>query len=215
VDAFLGPEAYSYVFEGQAGYLDHALANASLAPQVVGTTIWHINADEPRVLDYNQEYNPPYVYAPDAYRASDHDPVVVSLFPAAALTLSKQVAPAVVWPGDVVTYTLSLQNDGFGLAEGVALTDVLPEAVAFDQWLVQNGASVVDHTLTWSGTLTASQNLTVAFTVLVTDDPTYYGQTITNTATFTSTNGGGGSAQAAFDLESLFTIYLPLVQKNN
>jgi hypothetical protein len=73
----------------------------------------------------------------------------------------------------------------------------------------------VDHTLTWTGTLTVSQNLTVSFTALVTDDRIYYGQTITNTAAFTSTNGGGGSAQAAFDLESWFTTYLPLVQKDN
>jgi predicted extracellular nuclease len=80
VDTFLGPDAYSYVFVGQAGYLDHALASVSLAPQVVGTTIWHINADEPCVLDYNQEYNPPYVYAPDPFRASDHDPVMITFW---------------------------------------------------------------------------------------------------------------------------------------
>ena len=70
-------------------------------------------------------------------------------------------------------------------------------------WLLQNGATVVDRTLTWSGTLSASQGVTVAFTAIVTDDHAYYGQTITNSAFFTSTNGGGGSAQAVFDLESL------------
>ena len=29
------------------------------------------------ILDYNQEYNPPNLYGPDSYRASDHDPVIV------------------------------------------------------------------------------------------------------------------------------------------
>ncbi|HSR34261.1 MAG TPA: ExeM/NucH family extracellular endonuclease, partial [Anaerolineae bacterium] len=81
VSTFVGAGAYSYVFEGQSGYLDHALGNATLRPQVAETTIWHINADEPRVLDYNEEYNPAYLYSSDAYRSSDHDPVLVRLRP--------------------------------------------------------------------------------------------------------------------------------------
>ncbi|MFZ1767872.1 MAG: ExeM/NucH family extracellular endonuclease, partial [Caldilinea sp.] len=35
-----GDGAYSYVFDGQSGYLDHALANASLTPAVLGTYEW-------------------------------------------------------------------------------------------------------------------------------------------------------------------------------
>jgi len=83
VESLVGPSAYSYVFKGQAGYLDHALANASLAPQVSGINEWHINADEPRVLDYNEEFKTANqqleFYSSDVYRASDHDPVVVEL----------------------------------------------------------------------------------------------------------------------------------------
>jgi predicted extracellular nuclease len=79
VDAFVGPHAYSYVFDGASGYLDHALASASLRAKVVGVTEWHINADEPVMLDYNQEFNPPFVYSPGPFRASDHDPVLVGL----------------------------------------------------------------------------------------------------------------------------------------
>jgi predicted extracellular nuclease len=78
IQAELGADAYSYVFYGQAGYLDHALANASLTDQVTGVTEWHINADEPSALNYNN-YNQPALYSPDPYRASDHDPVVVGL----------------------------------------------------------------------------------------------------------------------------------------
>jgi predicted extracellular nuclease len=72
-------ERYSYVFDGQSGYLDHALATGSLSGQVRGATVWHINADEPRVLDYNTEFNPAYLYNPDKFRSSDHDPIVVGL----------------------------------------------------------------------------------------------------------------------------------------
>lgn len=80
---FGGDEAYSYVFDGQAGYLDHGLASNALAPQVLYAADWHINADEPISLDYNTEYKTAAqinnFYSPDAYRSSDHDPLVVSL----------------------------------------------------------------------------------------------------------------------------------------
>jgi predicted extracellular nuclease len=61
VETFVGPNAYSYVFDGQSGYLDHALASAGLSAQVVGVVEWHITADEPVVLDYNQEFNPAHL----------------------------------------------------------------------------------------------------------------------------------------------------------
>ncbi|MEO5875354.1 MAG: ExeM/NucH family extracellular endonuclease, partial [Streptosporangiaceae bacterium] len=68
---------YSYVFDGMSGELDHVMAGAAL--KVTGLSIWHINADESPALDYNQEFNPPYLYQPDEFRSSDHDPVVVGL----------------------------------------------------------------------------------------------------------------------------------------
>jgi hypothetical protein len=72
---------YSFVFDAQAGALDHAIASASLVSQVVDTIEWHINADEPALLDYNLENGrDPALFDPDSpYRASDHDPVVVGL----------------------------------------------------------------------------------------------------------------------------------------
>lgn len=76
---FVGDTAYSFTFDGAAGYLDHALANPSLTSQVVGATEWHINTDEPAVLDYNVEFNPAGYYNADAFRASDHDPLVIGL----------------------------------------------------------------------------------------------------------------------------------------
>ena len=50
-----------------------------------GATIWQISADEPRILDYKGEYNPPYLYSPDAYPSSDHDPVLVHIKQASRL----------------------------------------------------------------------------------------------------------------------------------
>lgn len=78
IEAFVGPFGYSYNFQAQSGYLDHALAIANLARQVTGAGHWHINADEPVALDYNN-YNQPVLYSPDPYHSSDHDPVLVGL----------------------------------------------------------------------------------------------------------------------------------------
>ncbi|MBV9791170.1 MAG: ExeM/NucH family extracellular endonuclease, partial [Chloroflexi bacterium] len=72
-------ERYSYVFDGAAGYLDHGLSTQSASSQVSGVTYWHINADEPSVIDYNTEFKPQDLYAPNPYRSSDHDPVIIGL----------------------------------------------------------------------------------------------------------------------------------------
>ncbi|MFB4270567.1 ExeM/NucH family extracellular endonuclease [Nonomuraea sp. GTA35] len=72
-------ERYSYVFEGLSGELDHVLADKGARKLVTGATIWHVNSDEGRFMDYNTEYNPPYLYAPDPFRSSDHDPLLVGL----------------------------------------------------------------------------------------------------------------------------------------
>ena len=82
VHQFQGELAYSYLFDGQLGYLDTALASPTLASQVTGATIWHINADEPDLLDYDTSFKSDAqdaLFEPNAYRSSDHDPVIVGL----------------------------------------------------------------------------------------------------------------------------------------
>ena len=88
-------DRYSYVFDGQAGYLDHALTTASLDAQLTDVRHWHINSDEPSVIDYNTEFKPQDLYTATPYRASDHDPVLIGLnlgapVPAPILRSSKQ-----------------------------------------------------------------------------------------------------------------------------
>jgi predicted extracellular nuclease len=65
------PRPYSFVFDGQAGRLDHALLDANLRGQLRGAEEWHINADE---ADWFDERNPD---SPGPWRASDHDPVLL------------------------------------------------------------------------------------------------------------------------------------------
>ena len=74
---------YSYIFGGELGQLDHALANPAMMSAILDAEFWALNADEPRILDYNVEFQDAAqqakFYAPDAFRSSDHDPVVVEI----------------------------------------------------------------------------------------------------------------------------------------
>jgi hypothetical protein len=74
-DAFAGHDApYSYVFDGQAGRLDHALLSPALAARLAGAAEWHSNADEPAAHGYRER---PQERGP--WRSSDHDPLVIGL----------------------------------------------------------------------------------------------------------------------------------------
>ena len=118
----LGLSAYSYAFDGQWGYLDHALGTSTLASQVAGIVEWHINADEPVVLDYNTEYKTPgqlaSLYSADEFRSSDHDPVIIGLYlrNPLAVTLASFSAQAQADRVLVAWETVSeLENAGFNL----------------------------------------------------------------------------------------------------
>lgn len=115
VEKFQGEDAYSYVFDGQWGYLDQAMGSASLVSQVTGVADYHINSDEPSVLDYNTNFKSPAqvasLYAPDQYRVSDHDPVIVGLSPRGPLGATAAFADASVRCGrDNASLTVSVAN---------------------------------------------------------------------------------------------------------
>lgn len=78
---FGGPHAYSHVFDGEWGYLDHALASPALAGRVTGAAYWHINADESEVPDGRvgiAQRGLAHAVA-EPFRSSDHDPLLVGL----------------------------------------------------------------------------------------------------------------------------------------
>jgi hypothetical protein len=139
VSSFLGPEAYSYAFDGQWGYLDQALGSASIVPQVAGVGDYHINSDEPSVLDYNTDFKTANLiaslYAPDQFRVSDHDPVVVGLNPNAAPTANAggpysvdEGSTVIVSAtgndpnGDTLSYAWDLDDNGSFETPGQAVT---------------------------------------------------------------------------------------------
>ncbi|TDV55098.1 ExeM/NucH family extracellular endonuclease [Actinophytocola oryzae] len=66
----------SYVFGGESGSLDHAVATPSLAAKVTGVDVWQINSHESFAFEYDGH---PAFYAPNPYRASDHNPKVIGV----------------------------------------------------------------------------------------------------------------------------------------
>jgi len=76
----LAPGQWSYSFDGLSGSLDHVLLNGAALARATGADIWEINAEESIALEYSRyDYHGTLFYAPDPYRSSDHDPVVVGL----------------------------------------------------------------------------------------------------------------------------------------
>jgi predicted extracellular nuclease len=139
ISHFHGAYAYSYTFDGQAGYLDHALANTSIFPQIAGAADWHINSDEPDVLDYDTTFKPAAqeaLYEVNPYRTSDHDPVVVGLDPVNFPPTADAGGPYTVVEGGsvtlnatgtdpegtTVTFDWDLDNDGTFETPGQSVT---------------------------------------------------------------------------------------------
>lgn len=101
------PLAYSYVFDGEAGSLDHAIATSAFNALVTGAAEWHINADEPFVIDYNLEFKQPACaacgpdyYTATPYRSSDHDPLLIGLSLVKAVTGTSRSETLIGTPGD-------------------------------------------------------------------------------------------------------------------
>ena len=82
--SLIGPNAYSYNFGLENGYLDHAMVNSAMNPLVKNVAEWHINADEPAALEAINSNTKPaasnYV-AQDQFAASDHDPILIGFNP--------------------------------------------------------------------------------------------------------------------------------------
>ncbi|QYJ85698.1 ExeM/NucH family extracellular endonuclease [Shewanella mesophila] len=81
-----GETPWSYSFSDEIGSLDHILISPSLKDRVIDATDWHVNAAETGLYDYQNRFKGSIdgtgahkFYKPNMYRASDHDPALISL----------------------------------------------------------------------------------------------------------------------------------------
>jgi len=72
---YFHPEgSYSYQYSSSVNYLDHAISNLTLLPQITGMLAYHVNSDENDCYTYDGSCNDGSMF-----RYSDHDPVLVGL----------------------------------------------------------------------------------------------------------------------------------------
>lgn len=166
------PADYSYVFDASAGRLDHGLGTPTLAAKVTGATSWHINADEPEWIDYNtndkQAGND--AYQPNAFRASDHDPMLIGLNLVKSLTGTAGRDTIVGTPGDDIieggagadTLTGNGGNNQFvygSMADaGDVITDFVPgkDTLVLTKLFAANGITSADPLASGHVTCTAN-----------------------------------------------------------
>lgn len=171
---FNGLTDYSYVFNGQAGYLDHALANTALNSRITGTSHWHINADEPIALDYNTEFKSANqvntFYDSGPYRTSDHDPVVVGL------DLRDTTPPTITAPAAVTVRTGLLATSCTKIVSDAALGAATASDDAGSVTIARSGVPAGNvfpkgvTTITYTATDGSGNTATATQTVTVVDD---------------------------------------------
>jgi uncharacterized repeat protein (TIGR01451 family) len=110
-----------------------------------------------------------------------HVPVTLcAAKPWPVFTLTKEVSPEIVLPGEPLTYTVLFGNDG-SLETGITISDVLPSEMNY-VWSDMGGAyDPVAHTVVWDDlVLDAGEHLTATIVVTLSLDVSP-GAVITNT----------------------------------
>ncbi len=111
------------------------------------------------------------------------------------LSIDKSYQPGTVSAGDFVTYTITLNNSGSSVSN-VTITDTLPVSTSFERLVLDPAGGTITSAkaVTWTGMVPDEGQIELSFVVSQTGST---GDTITNTAYFSHTSGGG-SNDAAF-----------------
>ncbi|MGY2876988.1 5'-nucleotidase [Marmoricola sp. URHA0025 HA25] len=146
------PGEHTYLFGGVVGSLDHVLANQAALDTVTGAHVWNINSVEPVALEYSRfNDNATDFYAPDPFRASDHDPLLVGLDTSAAPVAT--TTTATVSPDPVLTSNKS------------ALPGVVTIQVSSPRDVVSGGTVEVYDGSTLVGSATVSATAATSITL--------------------------------------------------
>ncbi|NUS50487.1 MAG: ExeM/NucH family extracellular endonuclease [Nocardioidaceae bacterium] len=157
------PGEYTYLFDGVVGSLDHVLANDAMLGNVTGAHVWNINSVESVAYEYSRyNYNKTLFYAPDQFRSSDHDPLLVGFDdPAApvATSVSASAAPDRVVVRDTeATVTARVGSEDGPVDSGTV--QVLRDGTVLGSGEVSGGEATVRLPAFDS---TGAQHLTVAY----------------------------------------------------
>nr|WP_246414156.1 ExeM/NucH family extracellular endonuclease [Microbacterium thalassium] len=174
VGAYQGEYAYSYVFDGEVGYLDYVMSSETATAQVTGATEWHINADEPDILDYDTGFKSSvqdtFFDPTTPFRASDHDAALIGLDLDGGLGEFDVTAdPGSLWPPNHKMRSISLTVDPDDLAVA-AVSAVSSEAdCCLGDDDLPNDIGIADGELSVRAERYATQGRTYTVTAAVTD----------------------------------------------
>lgn len=125
--------------------------------------------------------------------------------PQTDLALSKAVDNASPFEGDLITYTITLTNNGPHLSTNAQVTDIIPLGLSFSSAIASSGTSYNDASDTWTvPNLSPSASATLQLAVQVAAGN--QGTTITNTAAITLSalpdpNSANNSASAPVNVQ--------------
>jgi len=147
--------------------------------------------------------------------------VKVSIASQADLSISKTNSRMTVMPGDAVTYTIKVVNQGPANVTGTVVRDTFPASLSGASWLCS--ASVGSSCATGgiqSGDISTTLNLlvsgTATFTATATVSSTVSNILLSNTVTVTAPTGvvdPNPNNNSATDTDAPFNIYLPVLRK--
>jgi uncharacterized repeat protein (TIGR01451 family) len=147
------------------------------------------------------------ITAVDAAAIGNRDNQIMSnaIAPVPGLALSKTTSTPVITAGDPASYTINLANDGDGDATGVVITDTLPTGVT---WTENSASCSISGGVLTCGPMTIAAHTTFSVTVTgVTDAGDC--PSLSNTVSYTSTNGGSGSTAAS---PTVITVNCPVLK---
>jgi uncharacterized repeat protein (TIGR01451 family) len=124
--------------------------------------------------------------------------VVTTLTPTADIGVTKSVSAATAQPGQQLTYTINVFNNGPSVAQGVTLTDVLPAGVTFVSGTRPDGTPLTAAGQTVNatiGTLAPGTSNQQTFTIIASINADFEG-TLTNQVTVATTTSEGANTAA-------------------
>jgi uncharacterized repeat protein (TIGR01451 family) len=125
---------------------------------------------------------------------------------------AKHVSSVVAEPGQILTYTIQLQNPGPDLS-AVHVTDTLPAQVTYGGrlWASAGTYGQAGGVITWTGTVPAATPVTIGYTAVISDQITGP-QVVVNTALLDDGLGNSWSPQATVIVNGQ-AVYLPFTSR--
>ncbi|NPA91843.1 MAG: DUF11 domain-containing protein, partial [Chloroflexi bacterium] len=184
-----------YQYPDVEGLPDNARYGAAYLDQDENLYVSNNDGGVYRIDDYQS--SPKAVYITDSEPTNRNDGASCPLAPApfkADLSLSKAPEPATAAPGEVITFTLTLTNDGPNTGTNVEVTDVVPDGYTYVAASIGGDAGATGATITsddsnaptlkWTvDELQKQESVTLTFRALINNSGTY-----TNTAEVTASD---------------------------